>query len=85
MVVVGRPERKVSRESEVIDAVGMGGKSLDQGAVLRIPDLDRLVVRGRVHLPGSTPSHASNGALVARKNRVNTLRHHVPHAHRRVL
>lgn len=81
VVMVGSAQSKVRRQSEVINAMGMRNESLDKRAILRVPDLDGLVVRRRIDLTSTTPLHTCHGSLVSSEHMLDALGRHVPHTH----
>lgn len=58
VIVVGGTEGEVGGECEVVDPMSVGGKGLGQGAIMRVPDFDSLVVGGCIYLSSAAPPYA---------------------------
>ena len=86
VVVVGGAQDEVRAEREVVHPVGVRAEVVRQGAVGRVPDLDRFVARGGVDEAGAgaAPAHAGDGSLVPGEGEVDARGSGVPDAHRGV-
>lgn len=85
VVMVCRPQSKVGGEGEMVDPVCVGGKGVQQLAGICHPNLDGLVVRGRVYVAGTTPANARDTGLVSGQGNIGSLVCAVPDAHGAVL
>lgn len=82
------PADKVGRERKVVHPVGVRLEVVQEGTLDGVPDLDRLVVRRRVHDAGAVacaPTHAADAALVSAQNVLGPPRVDGPYPGRKVL
>ena len=80
VVVIGCPERMVRRQRDAVDPVRVACQRREQDPLVRIPDLDGLVLGGGVELLRAAPAHAGDRGFVSRERVLDALGDRVPDA-----